>query len=145
MEILFINLPVKGTLALLLIHNIFALIASTIRPFEYSKAMHLVIFPHTVILAPVSPLVPALSFDVVLFEVADVKIAITPNESSRALLVTICVFAFKFRAVRPAFKPLSMLFIVFPEASKIAAIIVHVVAETMSVVIFEFALIEGTI
>ena len=55
------------------------------------------------------------------------------------------VIALELGAIRPAFLALTMLMIVFPEATVITAITVHVVAEAMCQVILELALINFAI
>ena len=107
--------------------------------------MHLVIFPFTVVIASVFPPVPAHTRYIVLFKVAHVDIAVAPIECARALLFTINVVSFELRAIGPAFEPLSMLLIIFPEASVKAAIIVQVVAETMSSILIELTLVNVSV
>ena len=107
--------------------------------------MHLIQFPATVVIASVSPPVPARAAYIVLFEVAHIDVAIAPYESARALLLTTGVGTFKPRAVRPPFEALSMLLVVFPETSEVAAVFVQIVAETVSLIIEEFTLVNVSI
>ena len=62
-----------------------------------------------------------------------------------ALLCTVDVVSIELRAVRPVLDPLSMLLVIFPEASEVATIFVQVVAEAMRFVIHEIALINVSI
>ena len=139
------HLPVEGALAFLPVHDVFTFVSFAVRPLEHSVAMHLVILPAAVVITSVLPLVPARAAYIVLLKVAHIGIAVAPEESARALLFTISVVSLELRAIGPAFEPLSMLLVVFPEASVIAAIFVDVVAEAMSFVPQELALINVSV
>jgi hypothetical protein len=58
--------PEKGAKTLLLIFNVFSIVAATVRPSEVSPAVHLIIYPCPRVLSPVRPAVPALPFYVIL-------------------------------------------------------------------------------
>ena len=53
--------PVIGPLAFFLIHDELSFVSLSVRPLKYSVAVHLVIFPAAVELAPVFKFVPALA------------------------------------------------------------------------------------
>jgi hypothetical protein len=58
--------PVERADALLLIFQVFSIIAATIRPDKVSPAFHLIISPSPRVLSLISPAIPALSFYIVL-------------------------------------------------------------------------------
>ena len=80
------NLPDEGPLAFFAIQIVFTFISLAIRICHHSVTVHLAIYPAAVVNAPVLPPELSCAVYIVLFEVARVAIAITPDVSTMALL-----------------------------------------------------------
>jgi len=79
--------PFKSAVTLLLVLEVATLVPATIRPGKHSIAVHLIILPHSIENTPIRPLVHALSFDVVLFELSRVVCTVGPFESTLSVLL----------------------------------------------------------
>ena len=79
--------------------------------------MHLVVLPHTSVLAPIAPRISPFTFDVVLCEVALIAITVGPSKDTMALLDSIEIVSLKLGPVRPSFYSTTVLGIVLPEAT----------------------------
>lgn len=79
--------------------------------------MHLVVFPHALINAPITPFISTFPFDIVLNKLASIFVPISPGELTEALLHALLIETFKAAAIRPALYPSTILRVVEPEAT----------------------------
>lgn len=76
--------------------EIISFVAFAVGPLENTIAVHLIVFPHSVVFTTVAPGVRTFTLDIVCYKVAFVTVAIGPGENTVALLDTSLVIAFEF-------------------------------------------------
>jgi hypothetical protein len=106
--------PEKGTKTLLLIFQVFSIVAATIRPGELSPAIHLIISPCPRVLSPIRPAVPTLTLYVILKELAIELGTIGPDENTVTMFFAHAVVSLILGTVRPIFFAFSILCVLCP-------------------------------
>ena len=86
-----------------------------------------------------------LPIDIVIWEIAIVGVSISPLEESRSLLPSFDEDSLEFRAIWPALGSLTMLGVIFPEASVELPIRVEVVSKAVCFVILPLTLVDVAI
>merc|ERR1719188_1344916 len=95
---------------------ILALIRTSVAPSEEAFAMHSVPHPLPDVFATITPLIMALSMNVILQELAIVPRPVHPTEVPRGMLAAALVLTLKFCTVRPSFHTRAVLFVFRPLA-----------------------------
>ena len=139
------DLPVECSIAVFLVFKVVAIVAFTIRPFEDTVPVHLVIFPHSDVLAAVAPLICTFTLDVVVHEVALINIVVAPSEPTEAFFHSFLIVAFEFWSIWPSFDTFAVLSIFLPESSIDCAILVEVVTKAISLIVYPLSLVNISI
>jgi len=130
---------------MLLIIDVFALVALAIRPLENTVSVHLIVSPVACVFSSVRPFVRAVPLDVIIDEFTLIAITVSPRELADALLHALAVVALKFAAVGPSLNTLTILSVMLPEATIQRAVLMEVEAKAMSFVIFPLSLVDVTV
>ena len=86
--------PLERALSLLDVVDEFSFVLAAVRPDQVTKAVHLVLLPHTCVLSTICPCVLAWSMDLVVEPISYVRRSIAPDVASMTMLLTLTIFAF---------------------------------------------------
>jgi len=133
--------PLKNTVPLLLIIDVFALVLAAIGPCEDSVSVHFVHVPLASEFTTVRPGVHAIALNVVVFKVSGVGRAISPVELAFAMLLSVIVVSLVLGVVRPDLLAVSMLLVLEPVPLVLGSIGVVVASEAMGLVVLPLSVV----
>ena len=85
--------PLESALSLLDIVDEFAFVLTAVRPDQVTKAVHLVLLPHTRVLSTVCPCVLAWSMDLVVEPIPYICRTIAPDVAPMPVLLSLTIFS----------------------------------------------------
>ena len=107
--------------------------------------MHLVVDPVACEFATISPLVFAMTVDVVVQEVSNIAGHVSPQELSKPIFLSELIVTFILSPIGPLFLALAMLFVIDPVTLILGSVSVSVLAKAMSLVITPHAVVDVSI
>ena len=111
--------------------HVVAYVFSSIFPSEMALSVLLIVFPHSVILTPIHPLIDASTLHFVLDKVAVEGASIWPYEFAVAVFLSIAIVALKDSAVGPDFFAYAIVFVIDPVAIVVCSIDVRVLSTSI--------------